>query len=248
MVPAVSERSDDALLRGLSERLRAFVEEIPHERRSILRFVREAAERTPAGADVLDVGAGDAPYRELFAHAAYRTTDWSASVHPGARAADVVAPIDRLPLDDGVADRVLCTQVLEHVAEPGTALRELARVLRPGGRLHLTAPLVWELHELPHDYYRYTAPGLEHLLVAAGFAEIEVRPRNDAFATLAQLLLNVGHTLGSAPDGLDERRHEARLMLTDLAGQIAELGPLDTRWILPLGYAASATRAAEAGA
>ena len=73
---------------------------------------------------------------------------------------------------------------------------ELYRVLRPGGRLYMTVPLAWELHEMPFDFFRYTPHGLATILGGAGFAQLDIRPRNDCFATLAQLLQNVGSTMG----------------------------------------------------
>ena len=231
-------------LRGVSERLRLFIAEMPHERESILHFVAAAAAETSPGAIVLDVGAGDAPYRELFAHADYRTVDWAASPHEDAARVDVVASADAVPLPDGYADAVLCTQVLEHVQEPGAVLAEFHRLLRPGGRLYLTVPLVWELHELPHDYFRYTPASLELLLGNAGFEDVAIEPRNDCFTTLAQLMINVGHAMGRGPDGLDERREEAASVLRELAAQVAELAPLDIAWSLPLGYGTRATRRA----
>jgi len=226
----------------LTESLREFVAELPWERRSIVDCVARAARELAPGSRVLDVGAGDAPYRELFGHVEYVTSDWAQSVHEGARQTDVIASADALPLPDASFDAVLLLQVLEHVPDPARVLAELARVLRPGGRITLTAPLAWEQHELPHDYYRYTQPGLEHLLREAGFGEIAVEARNDSFTTLAQLMANVSWTLGSAPDGLDERRREAGEMLRALAGRIAELAPLDTTRSLPLGFAATAVR------
>jgi SAM-dependent methyltransferase len=134
------------------------------------------------------------------------------------------------------------TQVLEHVPEPATVLAELHRILTSGGTLYLTVPLVWELHELPHDYYRYTGEGLRHLLEGAGFTSIEVEPRNDCFTTLAQLMRNVRWAMGSASDGLDDRRVAAGELLMDLADQIAQLAPLDAERILPLGYSAVGVR------
>jgi SAM-dependent methyltransferase len=229
--------------RGLSERLHDFIAEMPWERESILRFVAAAASATAEGERVLDVGAGDAPYRELFDHTDYRTTDWEQSPHEGAQHVDYVGPAQELPIEDAAFDVVLCTQVLEHVPEPARVLAELARVLRPGGRIYLSVPLVWELHELPHDYFRYTSRGVEHLLEATGFTADEVRPRNDCFTTIAQLMRNAGAAMGRAPDGLDERREEAAAVLTDLAEQVAALAPLDARRILPLGFTAVATRA-----
>jgi SAM-dependent methyltransferase len=231
-------------LRGVTEALREFVAEMPHERASILEWVAAAARDVPPGARVLDVGAGDAPYRELFAHAEYVTSDWEQSLHEGARQADLVASADALPVEDAGFDMVLLLQVLEHVPDPAAVLAELHRVLRPGGELVLTAPLAWEQHELPHDYFRYTQPGLEHLLSVAGFTDVVVEGRNDSFTTLAQLMINLSWNLGSAPDGLDERRAEAGPLLRALAGELAALAPLDARRLLPLGFRARARRAA----
>lgn len=227
---------------GVSESLRKFVAEFPYEREPILAFVMKAAKATPAGARVADVGAGDAPFRELFGHAQYATLDWAESVHEGASSSDIVASADAIPVRDGAFDVVLFTQVLEHVPDPARVMSELHRILASGGTLYLTAPLVWELHELPHDYYRYTSEGLRYLLESAGFGSVEVEARNDCFATLAQLMRNVQWAMGSAPDGLDERRAAARELLSELADQLAQLGPLDAERILPLGYSAVGVR------
>jgi SAM-dependent methyltransferase len=228
--------------RGVTERLRQFVSEAPYERQPIFEFVGAAADATAAGARVLDVGAGSAPYRELFQHTDYTTADWEQSVHVDGSPPDVTAPADGLRIEDCSFDVVINTQVLEHVPEPGRVLSELYRVLVDGGRLFLTAPLVGELHELPHDYYRYTSAGLTHLLEQAGFADVEIKPRNDCFSTIAQLLLNVRWAMGRQADGLDARREETSALLEQLAEQVARLAPLDTRWELPLGFTASALR------
>jgi SAM-dependent methyltransferase len=226
--------------RGISEALRRFTAEMPYERGPILDFVTEVASDTAPGTTVLDLGAGDAPYRELFGHTSYMTSDWEKSVHAGGRRADIVASAAALPIESSSIGIVLCTQVLEHVADPGEVLHECLRVLEPHGRLALTVPLVWQLHELPHDYYRYTPAGIEHLLSQAGFVDIEIRARNDSFTTLAQLMLNVGSTIGRAPDGLNERRQQAQEIMSLLADQVARLAPLDINRTMPLGYAARA--------
>jgi SAM-dependent methyltransferase len=227
---------------GLSEELRLFVLEMPFERGPILDFLMRKAGELAPGARVADVGAGDAPYRELFDHAEYVTVDWELSPHEGASNADVVASAESVPLPDASFDAVVLTQVLEHVPEPARVLAEQHRILRPGGWLLVTVPLVWELHEMPHDYFRYTAPGLESLLSSAGFEEIEITPRNDCFTTLAQMMRNIGHVMGKAPDGLDARRQQAEDALRRLSDQVAALAPLDAQMIFPLGYSASAVR------
>src|SRR5213592_4211632 len=142
--------------RGISEALRRFVAEQPYERESILEFVRSAADALTPASRVLDVGAGDAPYRELFEQVEYVTLDWEHSEHEPTPASDIVCSAYDMPVEDESFDALLMTQVLEHVAEPTRVLREGRRALRPGGRLFMTVPLVWELHELPFDFYRYT--------------------------------------------------------------------------------------------
>lgn len=226
----------------VSPELREFACEFPHERLTILDFMLQVADELEPGLRVLDVGAGDQPYRELFGHVDYRTTDWANSTHPGARRVDYVAPADDLPIPDASFDAVLSTQVLEHVAEPARVLRELHRVLRPGGRAYVTLPLTWELHEEPFDFYRYTRYGISHLMRTAGFTDIDARPRNDCFTTIAQLMRNTFSTMGRAPDGLDAKRLEAAQMMFQMAEIVQGFAHLDTRWSLPLGYAIRARR------
>jgi SAM-dependent methyltransferase len=221
--------------------LNKFVEEYPFERVPILEFVADAARRVDAGSRVADIGAGMAPYAELWDHTEYVTIDWEQSQH-GLDSVDIVASADAVPVIDASFDTAIMTQVLEHVPNPADVLTEVHRLLRPGGLLFVSVPLAWELHELPHDYYRYTQRGLEVLLADAGFTDVEVRARNDCFTTLAQLLLNARWAMGFADDGLDGLRAGAIDTLEDLAGIVARLAPLDVRHIFPLGYTAMARR------
>jgi SAM-dependent methyltransferase len=171
----------------LSPALLAHVEEMPLVRRPILQAVSRFAGQLPRGSRVLDAGAGNAPYAELFEHCAYVTADWPQSVHEGARQADIVASLEELPVPDEAFDAVLCTEVLEHIAEPGRVLAELHRVLAPRGRLCVTTPFAWPLHEEPFDFYRYTPFALSHLLEQAGFAEVSIEHRAGFLVTLAQM-------------------------------------------------------------
>jgi SAM-dependent methyltransferase len=226
-------------LEGRSEHLRAFIEAAPLERRSIYRFVAEQADLLRAGSRVLDIGAGEAPYRELFDEHTYVTLDRADTPHSGA--VDMFGYADSIPTDDGSFDAVLCTQVLEHVPKPLEALREFRRILRAGGILIATVPFTWEEHETPFDYYRYTRYGIEYLAASAGFSDVEVNPRTDCFTTLAQLLRNASWAMGSAPDGMDPLRQAARMALEEIADAIVTLAPLDVAMVLPLGFALRAT-------
>lgn len=153
-----------------------------------------------------------------------------------------IAPADHIPLEADTIDAILCTQVLEHVAEPSSVVGEFRRLLRPGGRLWMVAPLVWFLHEQPYDYYRYTSYGLRHLLERAGFIDIEITPQQNAFSTLAQLVSDLGYMMGSHPDGHDDQRALIARTMTQLGSLIGSFSGFDTQWILPLNYAAEAVR------
>jgi SAM-dependent methyltransferase len=228
--------------RGLSARLLAFLDESPLEREGILIAVRRFADSLPVGSRVIDLGAGDAPYRELFDHVSYCTVDWANSPHEDAAAVDEVASIEMLPFEDGIFDGAVLTQVLEHVPSPGAVVSEAFRVVRAGGHVLVTVPFIWEEHERPFDYHRYSSEGVRHLLESSGFIDVHVRARTDCFTTMAQLLRNVGWAMGRAPDGLDEQREQAAARLDRLADDVIALAPLDAQHIFPLGWEAVARR------
>ena len=103
---------------------------------------------------------------------------------------DVLADLTALPFRAGAFDAALNVVTLEHLPEPGLALAEIARTLTPGGRLLLAAPHEWEVHQAPHDYFRYTRYGLQHLLEKAGLEPIEIRAVGGYFRLVARRLLN----------------------------------------------------------
>lgn len=139
---------------------------------------------------VLDVGCGAAPYRDLFAHATYFGAEVPfASKYGGAKRADVLFNGKCLPIADASIDAVLCNQVLEHVFEPHAFLSEIRRVLRPGGRLLLTVPFVWDEHEQPYDFARYSSFGLRYLAQKHGFRVADARRTLADTSLFAQLWL-----------------------------------------------------------
>ena len=115
---------------------------------------------------VLDYGCAELPYRHLFPADA----DYLAADLPGNDDANVhIAPDGTVPVADASCDVVISTQVLEHVGDPETYLRESFRVLRPGGRLLLTTHGMFVWHPDPVDYWRWTCQGLRRAVEDAGF-------------------------------------------------------------------------------
>lgn len=227
-------------LRSQSPELVSFIRESPLDRPAIFSFLQRLAAGLPAGTRVLDAGAGNAPYRELFAGCLYTTSDWAQSIHPGARHADVVAPLGALPLDDASFEVVVNTQVLEHVSDPGAVLSDFHRLLVAEGELWLTAPFVWELHEEPHDYFRYTSHGLQALLERSGFTVAEIRPLGGYFSTIAQLLRHCGGISGLSERGLLGRVLGA--MIWRMAPVLRRLDVFDSRQALTLGWTCRAIK------
>jgi D-inositol-3-phosphate glycosyltransferase len=229
---------------GGGDPLTDFNRSAPFVRDGIAAFVTEVARGLSPRARVIDIGAGDAPYRDLFSDVEYITVDWEHSSHADARRSDIIASAESLPLADQSVDAVLMTELLEHISVPAAVLREAARVLRPHGQIAATVPFVWMLHEMPHDYFRYTPSALHMLFEDAGFDQVAVRPRGDYFSTLAQLMQVTPQwiTAVSANDGLDDRRHLAGKTMEDVSHVFAALAPLDTQGLLPLGFNVSARR------
>lgn len=117
---------------------------------------------------LLDVGCGTKPYRSLITVDAYIGLDIDSETSRERGIADCFYGGDSFPFGDGSFDCILCNQVLEHVFTPNEFLGEIARVLIPGGKLLLTVPFVWDEHEQPNDYARYTSFGLRTLLERNG--------------------------------------------------------------------------------
>ena len=95
---------------------------------------------------------------------------------------DVAADAERMPFPDGLFQRVECDAVLEHVRRPERVMAEIARVLAPGGYLHLVTPFCHPFHAYPKDYRRYTLDGLKEL--AGGFEPVAEGWRTGPTATL----------------------------------------------------------------
>lgn len=149
---------------------------------------------------VLDVGCGRKPYRQLLGNHARRWigVDFRATAS-GASHADVFGSGLHLPFAGAAFDVVLCTEVLEHVSEPDALIAEIARVLRPGGVLILTAPQSHGLHEEPSDYFRFTRYGLMHLATKHGFAVERIAPLGGVLALVGQTVAH--HTPMLLPGG-----------------------------------------------
>lgn len=156
-------------------------------RAPLARWLRDeaAAAAGRGGVRVLDVGCGVKPYYPWFEPVASAYVGVDVVPNP---AADVIGPVEALPVDDASFDLVLCNQVLEHCDDPAQAVRELRRVLAPGGRVLASTHGVQVYHPSPNDLWRWTHAGLERLFRGnADWASVTVRPGSGTTACLAML-------------------------------------------------------------
>jgi ubiquinone/menaquinone biosynthesis C-methylase UbiE len=163
-------------------------------------WVRTALAALPAGARLLDIGAGTQPYRGFCSHLRYVAQDFCGYDGKGNQVGmqtgefdydgiDLVCDICAIPEPDGAFDAVLCTEVIEHVPDPLGALREMSRLLRPGRRLILTAPFCSATHFAPYHFQSgFSRYFYEHHLPRCRLQLVTLSANGDYFSYLAQEL------------------------------------------------------------
>lgn len=159
-------------------------------RSEILKAITSATQNFRG--QVLDVGCGSMPYRELILNSPnvedYVGLDIASGLDYEGVKPDFLWDGNTMPFDDNRFDVVISTEVLEHVPDAEKYLKEVKRVLKPGGIFFFTVPFLMSLHEIPHDYYRYTPFALERIFKKAGFEKIEIKAMGGYNAALGQML------------------------------------------------------------
>lgn len=159
--------------------------------------IRDRIERCARGGTgervCLDVGCGEQPLRPQLLEAGYTYASFDVEQNAAGNV-DFVGAIDR-PLPETLAarrfDLIVCTEVLEHVADWPAAFANLARLLKPGGRLLVTCPHIWVPHEEPYDYFRPTSWALAYHAEANGLKAIEIQRLGDGYDVLGTVLAAV---------------------------------------------------------
>jgi ubiquinone/menaquinone biosynthesis C-methylase UbiE len=154
------------------------------------QFTQQVRAVIKPGDVLLDAGAGECKWAEHFPECKYIGLDlkvgdatWDFS-H-----VQLEADLNKeIPLDDASVDVIISIQVLEHLSNPQQALKEMARVLKPGGHLFLTTPFSYQEHQQPYDFYRYTRYGLKHLIEQGGLEPCRIQPMGGYFMLLREQL------------------------------------------------------------
>ncbi|WP_312311645.1 class I SAM-dependent methyltransferase [Empedobacter brevis] len=141
---------------------------------------------------LLDFGCGTKPYKFFFvACKEYIGVDYKIEGREEKQKdVDVFYDGKNIPFDNNKFDSILCTEVLEHVFNIDELLMEFNRVLKLNGKLIVTTPFMWEEHEMPYDFARYTTPALKYLYEKNGFKIIHNYQTGNAIEVLQQFKIN----------------------------------------------------------
>lgn len=138
---------------------------------------------------VLDVGCGTKPYKSLFSKAdEYVGLEIDSKESRERSSAEYFYDGKIFPFESAAFDGMVLNQVFEHVFNPSDFMREVSRVLKKNGVLLLTVPFVWDEHEQPYDYARYSSFGIKYLLSQHGFEVVEQRKTAPDVGVIFQLI------------------------------------------------------------
>lgn len=155
-------------------------------RKNLLKNIRLLAPEISG--KTLDVGCGTKPYEKYFNSSEYTGLEIETTIHKEYTKADIFYKGNKFPFPDEQFDSLVTNQVLEHVFTPDLFLSEINRVLKADGTLLLTVPFVWDEHEQPYDYARYSSFGLKHLLEKNGFDVVSNIKSANNICAIFQLL------------------------------------------------------------
>ncbi|MEP9351032.1 methyltransferase domain-containing protein [Xanthobacter sp. KR7-225] len=155
----------------------------------------------PDNSLILDAGSGSQQYKIFFEHCRYESADFEALDRPYAKST-YVCDLSSIPVEDGRFDAIVLNQVLEHLPYPNDVLKELFRVLKPGGRMIATAPFFYEEHDQPYDFFRYTQYAWRRMMADAGFVIEDLHWMEGYLCTVAYQLHRAWRYLPGRPSDI----------------------------------------------
>lgn len=178
---------------------------------------------------ILDVGAADRWIKaHLPAQTSYVALDYPATgdAFYDARP-DIFADACNLPIADQCVDGVICLEVIEHVPDPACAVKEIARVLKPGGRAWVSMPFLYPVHNEPFDFQRYTEFGLRRDVERASMDVVSLHRDGHAIRT-AGLIMCL-----AIAGGVDAKKGALKVLLLPIA-LLAILATNVMAWLMAL--------------
>jgi SAM-dependent methyltransferase len=137
-----------------------------------------------------DLGCGNVPFYEAYKDLVKEVVciDWPNTSHSQSFLDHACDLNEALPLPDASFDTLILSDVLEHIAEPQLLWFEMARILKPSGKLILNMPFYYRIHEAPHDYYRYTEFALRRFAEKTALNVLVLVPTGGALEIMTDFL------------------------------------------------------------
>lgn len=138
---------------------------------------------------LLDIGCGNKPYEDMFEGKIDKYIGCDV-VQSSLKKVDILCEATSIPVESDSIDTVFSTQVIEHVADHSTMVKEAFRTLKTGGIFIVSGPMYWHLHEEPYDFFRFTKHGFRHVLEKNGFEVLEILANGGKWATFGQMVIH----------------------------------------------------------
>jgi SAM-dependent methyltransferase len=136
----------------------------PSYRRYLLDTILEKEQVCLKGV-VVDLGGKTINRRGFFAPSKLNVTEWVVVNIDPSTEPTIVGDVRKTTFADKSVDSILCCEVLEHVQYPELCVKEISRILKPGGKALITVPFLYPIHADPHDHTRWTIEGLKNLFL-----------------------------------------------------------------------------------
>lgn len=157
------------------------------EHKFIVEGIFDAVKKYSTG-EVLDIGCGNKPYKELFEDQIDKYIGCDI-IQSSNNCVDILCEATKIPLPDNSFDTVFSTQTIEHIGDFQGMVNEAYRLCKPGGHFIVSGPMYWPLHEEPYDFFRFTKHGFAHSLEKAGFTVVEINPNGGKWALMGQVII-----------------------------------------------------------
>jgi Methylase involved in ubiquinone/menaquinone biosynthesis len=155
-------------------------------RKALYKCIKE--KRNYMKGKMLDFGCGRKPYKRFFNVEEYVGLDIEQSGHSHQNEEiDVFYDGQHIPFENEYFDSIFSSEVIEHVFDLKSIIKELNRVLKVDGHILVTVPFVWDEHEIPYDFGRYTSFGIKHIFESSGFEVISLEKSNNYIAAMFQM-------------------------------------------------------------
>lgn len=194
-------------------------------------WLKKTLKKIPNNQHILDAGAGELQYKKFCNHLRYTSQDFAQYDGQGDTSSlqtdswdnsklDIISDITNIPVKEKSFDAIMCVEVFEHIPKPLDALMEFQRIIRPGGKLIITAPFCAMTHFAPYFFHTgYSEYFYKEHLPRYGFEIDEITKNGNYFDYLAQELIRLEYvasryTPKAEFDTKDLRNHTLALLET----------------------------------